>query len=111
MLNGLAQNVIPLHVQLVPLYVMVPTRELAVQVMDTAAALGKPYHWVVCGGVMGGENKQKEKSRLRKGVSILVATPGRLLDHLRHTAALKADLLRWLVLDEVGLCRLNQVYP
>ena len=36
--------------------------------------------------VMGGENKQKEKARLRKGVSILVATPGRLLDHLRHTA-------------------------
>lgn len=80
--------------------IMVPTRELAVQVMDTAAALSKPYHWVVCGGVMGGENKQKEKSRLRKGVSMLVATPGRLLDHLRHTTALKADLLRWLVLDE-----------
>jgi ATP-dependent RNA helicase DDX31/DBP7 len=49
---------------------------------------------------MGGENKQKEKARLRKGVSILVATPGRLLDHLRSTTALKSDLLRWLVLDE-----------
>jgi hypothetical protein len=80
--------------------VMVPTRELAAQVLDTAAALSKPYHWVVCGGVMGGENKQKEKARLRKGVCVLVATPGRLLDHLRHTAAFKADLLRWLVLDE-----------
>ena len=79
---------------------MVPTRELAAQVLDTAAALSKPYHWVVCGGVMGGENKQKEKARLRKGVCVLVATPGRLLDHLRHTAAFKADLLRWLVLDE-----------
>ena len=80
--------------------VMVPTRELAAQVLDTAARLGKCYHWVVCGGVMGGENKQKEKARLRKGVSVLVATPGRLLDHLRHTTAFRADLLRWLVLDE-----------
>jgi ATP-dependent RNA helicase DDX31/DBP7 len=80
--------------------VMVPTRELAVQVLDTCAKLGKCYHWVVCGGVMGGENKQKEKARLRKGVSVLVATPGRLLDHLRSTTAFRADLLRWLVLDE-----------
>ena len=79
---------------------MVPTRELAAQVLDTTARLGKSYHWVVCGGVMGGENKQKEKARLRKGVSVLVATPGRLLDHLRHTTAFRADLLRWLVLDE-----------
>jgi ATP-dependent RNA helicase DDX31/DBP7 len=81
---------------------MVPTRELAVQVLDTCAKLGKCYHWVVCGGVMGGENKQKEKARLRKGVSVLVATPGRLLDHLRSTTAFRADLLRWLVLGRGG---------
>jgi ATP-dependent RNA helicase DDX31/DBP7 len=80
--------------------VMTPTRELAAQVLETAATLSRPYHWVVCGGVVGGENKQKEKARLRKGVCLLVATPGRLLDHLRHTEAMKADLLRWLVLDE-----------
>ena len=45
--------------------------------------------------IMGGENKQKEKARLRKGVSILVATPGRLLDHLRHTTAgvIQAELV------------------
>ena len=51
--------------------IMVPTRELAVQVIETCAVLGKCYHWVVAGAVMGGENKQKEKARLRKGVSIL----------------------------------------
>ena len=80
--------------------VMVPTRELAAQVLQSAEELSRAYHWVVCGAVVGGENKQKEKARLRKGVVLLVATPGRLLDHLRNTESFKSDLLRWLVLDE-----------
>ena len=50
--------------------------------------------------MFGGENRDKEKARLRKGVTVLVATPGRLLDHLQSTAAFKTDRLRWLVLDE-----------
>ena len=33
----------------------------------------------------GGENRAKEKARLRKGVTVLLATPGRLLDHLQNT--------------------------
>lgn len=80
--------------------VMVPTRELAAQVLRSAEELARCYHWVVCGALVGGENKQKEKARLRKGVVFLVATPGRLLDHLRNTESFKADALRWLVLDE-----------
>ena len=80
--------------------VMVPTRELAAQVLQSAEELARAYHWVVCGAVVGGENKQKEKARLRKGVVFLVATPGRLLDHLRNTESFKANHLRWLVLDE-----------
>ena len=50
--------------------------------------------------MFGGENRDKEKARLRKGVTVLVATPGRLLDHLQSTAAFRTDALRWLVLDE-----------
>ena len=80
--------------------VMVPTRELAAQVLRSAEELARAYHWVVCGAVVGGENKQKEKARLRKGVVLLVATPGRLLDHLRNTESFKAEFLKWLVLDE-----------
>ncbi|KAG0573900.1 hypothetical protein KC19_VG219700 [Ceratodon purpureus] len=49
---------------------------------------------------MGGENRSKEKARLRKGITILVATPGRLLDHLKNTASFRHDRLRWLVFDE-----------
>ena len=50
-----------------------------------------------------GEKRKSEKARLRKGVTILVATPGRLLDHLSKTEILLAALknkLEWLVLDE-----------
>jgi ATP-dependent RNA helicase DDX31/DBP7 len=54
----------------------------------------------VGGSVFGGENRDREKARLRKGVTVLVATPGRLLDHLQSTAAFRTDALRWLVLDE-----------
>jgi ATP-dependent RNA helicase DDX31/DBP7 len=81
--------------------ILVPTRELASQVLTSAAAVGsRAYHWIVCGAVVGGENKQKEKARLRKGVVLLIATPGRLLDHLRTTEAFNCDRLAWLVLDE-----------
>ena len=41
-----------------------------------------------------------EKARLRRGVVLLVATPGRLLDHLRSTAAFRTADLSALVLDE-----------
>lgn len=54
----------------------------------------------VGGSVHGGENRAKEKARLRRGVTVLVATPGRLLDHLQNTAAFRTEELRWLVLDE-----------
>ncbi|KAJ0102389.1 hypothetical protein Patl1_06772 [Pistacia atlantica] len=52
------------------------------------------------GYVMGGENRSKEKARLRKGISILVATPGRLLDHLKNTTAFLHTNLRWIIFDE-----------
>ena len=80
--------------------VLVPTRELATQVEDTARLVGRPFHWVVTSSIMGGENRGKEKARLRKGVCLLIATPGRLLDHLRMTESFNVDNLRWLVLDE-----------
>jgi ATP-dependent RNA helicase DDX31/DBP7 len=80
--------------------VLVPTRELCLQVQGSLLALLLPFHWLVPGVVMGGENRQKEKARLRRGVSFLVATPGRLLDHLRSTACFCTAPLAWLVLDE-----------
>ena len=43
----------------------------------------------VARAVHGGENRAKEKARLRKRVTIMVGTPGRLLDHLQNTAAFR----------------------
>ncbi len=49
---------------------------------------------------MGGENIQKEKARLRKGINLLVTTPGRLIYHLQNTSSFKLDKLEVLVLEE-----------
>lgn len=80
--------------------VLVPTRELCLQVYEILQNLLHRFHWIVPGYVMGGENRSKEKARLRKGISILVATPGRLLDHLKNTSSFEHTNLRWIIFDE-----------
>ncbi|XP_058800027.1 probable ATP-dependent RNA helicase CG8611 [Phymastichus coffea] len=80
--------------------VIVPTRELALQTYECFLKLVKPFTWIVPGYLMGGEKRKAEKARLRKGCVILVATPGRLIDHIKHTNALKLDRINCLVLDE-----------
>lgn len=56
--------------------------------------------WLVSGLLSGGATRAHEKARLRKGLPILVATPGRLLDHLQNSTAFNVGKCRWLVLDE-----------
>ncbi|KAB2604191.1 DEAD-box ATP-dependent RNA helicase 17-like [Pyrus ussuriensis x Pyrus communis] len=80
--------------------VLVPTRELCLQVHEILHKVLHRFHWIVPGYVMGGENRSKEKARLRKGISILVATPGRLLDHLKNTSSFVHTNLRWIIFDE-----------
>lgn len=82
--------------------VITPTRELATQIEEVVQLLlgRKGYHHVVPGSLMGGESRKREKARLRKGINILVATPGRLLDHLQKTEAFRCEDLQILVLDE-----------
>jgi ATP-dependent RNA helicase DDX31/DBP7 len=80
--------------------VLAPTRELCIQILGCLQQLLLPFHWLVPGAVMGGENRQKEKARLRRGITFLVATPGRLLDHLHSSEAFSVKPLSWLVLDE-----------
>ena len=59
-----------------------PTRELSLQTYGVARDLLK-YHSHTFGIVMGGANRKGEADRLQKGVNLLIATPGRLLDHLQ----------------------------
>lgn len=80
--------------------ILTPTRELAVQIYTVLESLLRCHHHLVPGIVVGGEKKKSEKARIRKGVNILVATPGRLVDHLENTEALDVSQVRWLVLDE-----------
>lgn len=80
--------------------VLAPTRELSKQIETVLEGLLSCCHWIVGGTVIGGEKKQSEKARLRKGLNILVATPGRLADHLNNTEVLDVSRVRWLVLDE-----------
>lgn len=58
------------------------------------------FQWIVTGHLCGGENRKSEKDRIRKGVNVLIGTPGRLLDHILHTTSMKLDKVRCLVLDE-----------
>lgn len=80
--------------------VLAPTRELTHQISAVLTRLLRPLPWLVAGTVTGGAHKNHEKARLRKGLNILVATPGRLADHLENTEVLDVSTVRWLVLDE-----------
>ncbi|KAM9998430.1 hypothetical protein ACTFIY_008071 [Dictyostelium cf. discoideum] len=76
-----------------------PTRELALQIYGVARELMK-YHTQTHGIVIGGASKKPEEERLEKGVNLLVATPGRLLDHLQNTKGFITKNLKCLIIDE-----------
>ncbi|KAI1900554.1 hypothetical protein AGOR_G00051120 [Albula goreensis] len=80
--------------------IVVPTRELAQQSFQIIQKLLKPYTWIVPGVLMGGEKRKSEKARLRKGINILISTPGRLVDHIKNTLSIAFSAVRWLILDE-----------
>ncbi|HYN08053.1 MAG TPA: DEAD/DEAH box helicase [Vicinamibacterales bacterium] len=78
--------------------VLAPTRELAAQILDDLQDLA--VHTPVTGAaIFGGVNPGPQEHALRSGVDVIVATPGRLLDHLRRPYA-KLDKIEYLVLDE-----------
>ena len=78
--------------------VLVPTRELAVQVADSIKAYGRHLHLNVT-TIYGGAGMGPQVDNLRRGADILVATPGRLIDHMERGSA-KLDAVEVLVLDE-----------
>ena len=76
-----------------------PTRELALQIYGVARELMK-YHSQTHGIIIGGANRRTEAEKLQKGVNLLVATPGRLLDHLQNTKGFIFKNLQCLIIDE-----------
>ncbi|OIW15499.1 hypothetical protein TanjilG_32903 [Lupinus angustifolius] len=79
--------------------VICPTRELAIQTHAVAKELLK-YHSQTLGLVIGGAGRKGEAERIVKGVNLLVATPGRLLDHLQNTKGFIYKNLKCLIIDE-----------
>ncbi|WP_420430654.1 DEAD/DEAH box helicase [Hyphobacterium sp.] len=78
--------------------ILAPTRELALQIAESVTTYGRhlrPRIAVVMGGVKPGAQIRTMKG----GVDVLIATPGRLLDHM-NTGAIRLDSLKTLVLDE-----------
>ncbi|CAD6589024.1 MAG: ATP-dependent RNA helicase [Tremellales sp. Tagirdzhanova-0007] len=76
-----------------------PTRELALQIFGVAKEIMQG-HTQTFGVLMGGANRKAEADKLAKGVNLIVATPGRLLDHLQNTKGFVFKNLKALVIDE-----------
>uniref|UniRef100_A0A0E0PYR8 ATP-dependent RNA helicase n=1 Tax=Oryza rufipogon TaxID=4529 RepID=A0A0E0PYR8_ORYRU len=79
--------------------VLCPTRELAIQTHNVAKELMR-YHSQTLGYVIGGIDLRGEAEQLAKGINVLVATPGRLLDHMQKTKSFKYECLKCLIIDE-----------
>lgn len=78
--------------------VLAPTRELAVQVSEMLTCIARHLPiWVV--PIYGGQPMVRQLNALRRGVHLIVATPGRLIDHLQR-GTVKLGNIRMLVLDE-----------
>jgi len=76
-----------------------PTRELSMQTFGVLRELLK-HHYHTYGLIMGGANRAAEAQKLEKGINVLVATPGRLLDHLQNTPNFMVKNLQCLIIDE-----------
>ncbi|WP_347554471.1 DEAD/DEAH box helicase [Robbsia sp. KACC 23696] len=81
------------------LLVLTPTRELAMQVTTAAEQFGKNLRKLRCVSVLGGVPYRQQLALLAKQPEILVATPGRLLDHIER-GRIDLSQLQMLVLDE-----------
>lgn len=87
------------------LYVVIlsPTRELCAQIYEVCQKLCQGCVNIVPGMFVGGEDLNHEKSRLRKGINILVSTPARLMYHQKNTKNFSLVNLRTLVIEECDL--------
>ena len=78
--------------------ILAPTRELVVQIENDARLLGMHCGFSIQ-AVFGGVDYQKQREGLRQGVDVIIATPGRLLDHLKQKV-FSLQAIEMLVIDE-----------
>lgn len=82
--------------------IILPTRELALQVFEVLASITSEHLHLSMGLIIGGKNVKYEKEKIER-MNILIATPGRLLQHMDESPGFDASQLRILVLDEVDM--------
>ena len=80
--------------------IFTPTRELALQSYEVFHSLTQCAVRIVATCLMGGQKRKSEKAHIRKGINIIVSTPGRFVDHLKNTSCLDLQNVSWLVFDE-----------
>jgi len=80
--------------------VLVPTRELALQVSEEARKLS-PHSNLQVAAVYGGEPIYRQLQAFRRGVDVIIGTPGRIIDHIFMRKSFRLDHLKFVVLDEV----------
>jgi len=80
-----------------------PTHELCLQIEKTFDKLKSCCINVVFGTMMGGQKMDTEKKKLRKGINVIISTPGRLLYHLRNSGNLNFSKLKTIIIDEADL--------
>lgn len=80
--------------------ILLPTREQAAVVNEIFVKLCRSFTWIVPGLLVGGERKKSEKARIRKGLNILITTPGRLIDHIQHTHKLEFSKVKYFILAD-----------
>eukprot|EP01083_Nonionella_stella_P097323 273538_1 len=80
--------------------IIAPTRELAMQIRNVAKTLCEYHNLLSIGLLIGGNPRHCDKLHITKGMTICIATPGRLLDHLQRTQEFVCSNVKILVLDE-----------
>ncbi|KAA0712637.1 putative ATP-dependent RNA helicase DDX27 [Triplophysa tibetana] len=89
----------PKETQVTRVLVLVPTRELGIQVHSVARQLAQFTSVTTCLAV-GGLDLKSQEAALRMGPDVLIATPGRLIDHLHNTPSFELSQIEILILDE-----------
>lgn len=79
--------------------ILCPTRELALQVSEEIAKLAKYKHGIKIAPIYGGQSIDRQINALKRGVQIVIGTPGRVIDHINRRT-LKLKDLKLFVLDE-----------
>ncbi|KAG7772717.1 hypothetical protein KL930_005172 [Ogataea haglerorum] len=80
--------------------VLAPTRELAIQVADVGKKIGQFVNGLTFGLAVGGLNLRQQEQELKKRPDVVIATPGRLIDHIRNSVSFNVDSVEVLVFDE-----------